>query len=424
MSLWQVLQVLAGVLGGALLLSMLIPGVATYIAAFFQMLLHFFRSLLEFTLHNLPKPVKIAVFLILFTFIGGAVYGVTIGATHVCVENKVYQVPWESGLSLVLWPEFIGKTLLVKLDLGKIIEQNLIRQSNVTEDGEDFLVTYATVTDKRVSGNLKKLSSTLPTKQFSDSFLGIDITQTARYSICHSSIDGSCILVRPALGTGTGCDQTIGFGSENDWDIWVGSIRYFYEPMEAEDVNTTDEQVDVLKMTFESPSSLQARDLGDCGVSRSGVLSNSISYQVHVKQKEYTLVSSSSTWTRYLSLIPLVGGFIGFDTTQSYDFLVYNAYADSELMVTTQSSGDIEEGTLYFAVRQGAVDEVLKEIIGEGVLVTSSGLDVVQYSCNLATKDRPYDTEMQVLGFNPFNMTTMILISIIEILVVLFFFRR
>lgn len=415
MDWWGILAILSGVVGAGLFVSIFIPGAATYVSSFFQAIVNIFRSLFEFILGNLPKPLKVAFFLIIFTIIGGMVYSFSVGATHVCVDKKVYEVPWTIGSSMVLWPRLEGDYLSVLLDTGEILEQNLIRQANVTEDGEEYLVTYATVTDKRVTGNLKGLASTLPQQQFSTSFLGLDITAVAMYSICYSNQDGSCMLVRPTLGTGSGCDISFG-NQDNIWTIWVGSIRYFYEPGVFD--NETREQVDKMSLRVETAPSLNARHLEDCGTSSSVILENSQTYQVHLKQREWTTLGTA---VPLFGLIPGIS-LIPVKKANSYDFLLYNAYSDSELMVTTKPIGGLPAGTVYFAVRQGAVAEILDEVKSKGTLVSDSG-GAVQYMCNLDTKDEPYDTELRILGFNPFSMTTMILILIIEFLLTVFFFR-
>lgn len=119
MDLWVIMSLFGTVLVTLGILSF-IPGAATYIASFFQVITSFLRQGIQIVVDHLPKPLKLVLFVVLFVVLGGVAYNFTIGAPYICqsmaceqkigtnatlcAQSNVVQTDWLTGVAFKILP--------------------------------------------------------------------------------------------------------------------------------------------------------------------------------------------------------------------------------------------------------------------------------------------------------------------------------
>jgi hypothetical protein len=93
-----------------------------FIGLMFQNFFNFIRQLFQFLIDHLPKPIKMILFVVLFTVLGAMLYNWTIGATYVCnnpTTDEVLQVNWFQGIGVKLNPPVFSETTKVGASTGE-----------------------------------------------------------------------------------------------------------------------------------------------------------------------------------------------------------------------------------------------------------------------------------------------------------------
>jgi len=163
--IFSIFVALAAALGISTVLagiSLVIPGMSglgttyfSFLLAMFHNIFNFIRQIFQFLLDHLPKPLKLIIFVVLFTVLGAMIYNWTIGATYICADqsaDKVIQVNWIQGIGVVLNPPKLQeKTFEIQnatVITGSQIENDTNTQGNAPATCDSFMDGTNTVIER------------------------------------------------------------------------------------------------------------------------------------------------------------------------------------------------------------------------------------------------------------------------------------
>lgn len=164
---WGLLGTAAAVIGGVSLASFLIPGFGHMVGE----LLGFFKSIFIWMLNILPKPLKLIIFFVLFFYLSSTIVDFTVGATHMCYEDKrisetvdvlegdvVFKIGFFDGLGLKMSNFLSGDYISVLLEYGdvNVIDKSVLVNNSYTPNGDQLQLgynsTHAYIDDQTVQG--------------------------------------------------------------------------------------------------------------------------------------------------------------------------------------------------------------------------------------------------------------------------------
>jgi len=373
MSLWTTLSIIGGSTLLIGVIAVLAPGV-------FSAIVNILRSIVEFVVEHLPKPLKYILVIVLVGALGSVIFTYTVGLTHVCLNDgegaAVYKVPMFSGLLLQTWQDIEGDVARVDINPTNILEQEGL-YSWETVGGVTSFMGLVVRGDLASDGfGSSDVIIVPPKEQFGYWFSDTKV----KYSVCYDSVDESCVLMRSDWFGGS-CSSGGLLTARGSWTSTIGTLTYEMHNITKLSSNNTlyDGRLDI---TFDGPGIVMVSKLNDCSDTQGAAEDFGDPVTVHVVQDRWL---NDGVW----------------------DFKVYNAEY-FPLMRTQEAFADVEAGTFFFDIPEDVLQELINEIIVGAKKVESQRGSIMKFQCERDTEESPFDTKMTVFGINLFQPTVLI----------------
>jgi len=445
MGFFEVILIAGGVLTlGTILAAFVSPGVAEVLGQFISFLVSSFQMFVQFLLDHTPKPIRVVMFLVAIAAFGGLLYSATIGSQYVCFDDDVYKTDVFTGWSVKILP---GIQTSFKED-PELDEAQNIRPTNLSSVESDIEYTGTKYRSVDVVDSNFARESTLQWRHpngdryeadvwyfvvgagdvlwlpsLDDIFLRDeeDVLNTffpfdeedyqyALYQVCADKTFSTCTLQRTTVLGGNSC------GAFEKWNQPVGTLYYFYER------DTNGDATFSVKLDDEWGGGhrfweffgVNAWSLSDCS-------------EVSPSADDYEDAEWNAVDRAILEIPPIIVQVDESDGNIQYPMSLPLYDAQYAALFTAETPRNLNqqffnlseqppeiEDQRDFSKVESKNQDVVREALSEAELVQESsvGYDVVTFSCDDSTENE-YDTQMKVMGINPFDPLLLVFVFVI-----------
>lgn len=427
---WGIFALLVGgTLGVLVVASFVSSAIATYITSFFSWIIDMVKSITTFVSNNLPKPIKVVLFLVLFASVGGYLYTFTVGASYVCLEDEVHRVAITDGIALQSFPDFkffregrddelVGSAANISnlqqmQDLPFVfVEQGVVDMDSGIRGDVTYLVTGVGEIQRDIA-EIMRVDANVAWNEYK-TILGIFGVDQISYNLCYDKVTQTCVLDRSRCA-GLGSGQGFVAGS---WNIHVGTLTYR--------MNNNNE-LGVRLWSVKSPSWTK-----NLGFLRQYALSDSdvcVLWDGDTENEQLTVaqVGIFQDGVLVVENVEYEGNTrnpFGSYQMVTDDIILYGATV-TQVFATNQRMGDFGEGQTFFDQSyqligyESRVSELIHDpspaIRGAARPHEQNKGDIVKFECDLDDPNQ-YKTKMTVMGINPFDPLVVAIIAIIGLL--------
>lgn len=393
-----------------------------------------FKSIIMWAIGEAPKPIRVALFLIVIIALGGVIINNTFGAQYICFDDSVKKTTWIEGLTFRWLPSesALKSANEVNLEQKKQEYENAVSESTAVNDikifkspnldSQNFVrqfpseAGYKGVEALMTPGMAQSFMNFIvnnpgqtinPLEQFYEPLCGLwscdlstynpsDFEYQARIDIClydgsEEELENTCVarLYNPYTDGSSAvdaCDYPIAAFSSSDFGTRVGSLRYFYEDDSAiyEGIHVDLEKYESLDIDVFSRWGIELSNMDDCAITDGAESVQSVTTRATL---EYIYKDEAAS-------VP-----------------VYQlAYGPLFVMPDGQPYADVND--LQFQLAQESRIQIIQTLEDEDEALAG----IMTFTCDQGTEN-PYDVRMHLFGIDILDPKVLALLVAIGVVI-------